>query len=375
MKKIIFIIAAVLLAAVFAGCSDSSGNDSAVLAALSLKSDSNNYGLPPSVGVNEFAGKTFKRLFEENHIEVFSDNTVKFVLSYKMDGDSESSPYTRIFAGESAYSYNSVTKRIYMKNITKTRMYINRTGYKEPVEMVCDGPYSDDEEFVDAMRKYFSILYDLADENYIEACVKDDRVSTFKSYGYTDQTGETPVSAEIIELYNKEKAESDAMDLARIGCYAYRFSGTSLTEKWDDEFYPKGTKLSDFCSSFSGSYLTVSNNGVDTYDFNYNRQFQYGFAALLPEDESYNLGFYVSSISDSKIYVSKIRVKPDSESSYVYTETNDEISLEKSETESAVMYELTYKDTCLGTITIPYATASNIPEFEGNNVYEYTIIE
>lgn len=60
MKKIIFIIAAVLLAAVFAGCSDSSGNDSAVLAALSLKSDSNNYGLPPSVGVNEFAAKLLK---------------------------------------------------------------------------------------------------------------------------------------------------------------------------------------------------------------------------------------------------------------------------------------------------------------------------
>lgn len=186
MKKIIFIIAAVLLAAVFAGCSDSSGNDSAVLAALSLKSDSNNYGLPPSVGVNEFAGKTFKRLFEENGIDVFSDNTVKFVLSYKRDGDSKSSPYTLIFAGESAYSYNSVTKRIYKKDVTKTRMYINRTGYKEPVEMVCEGPYSNDEEFVDAMRKYFSILYDLADENYIEACVKDDRVSTFKSYGYTD---------------------------------------------------------------------------------------------------------------------------------------------------------------------------------------------
>ena len=375
MKKIIFIIAAVLLAAVFAGCSDSSGNDSAVLAALSLKSDSNNYGLPPSVGVNEFAGKTFKRLFEENGIDVFSDNTVKFVLSYKMDGDSESSPYTRIFAGESAYSYNSVTKRIYKKDVTKTRMYINRTGYKEPVEMVCDGPYSNDEEFVDAMRKYFSILYDLADENYIETCVKNGRVYEFESYGYTDQTGETPVSAEIIELYNKKKAESDAMELARIGCYAYRFSGTSLTEKWDDEFYPKGTKLSDFCSSFCRSYLTVSNNGVDTYDFNYGRQFLYSSAALVPEDESYNLGFYVSSISDSKIYVSKIGVKQDSESGYVYTETNDEISLEKSETEYAAMYKLTYKDTCLGTITIPYATASNIPEFEGNNVYEYTIIE
>lgn len=374
MKKIIFIIAAVLLAAVFAGCSDSSGNDSAVLAALSLKSDSNNYGLPPSVGVNEFAGKTFKRLFEENGIDVFSDNTVKFVLSYKRDGDSKSSPYTLIFAGESAYSYNSVTKRIYKKDVTKTRMYINRTGYKEPVEMVCEGPYSNDEEFVDAMRKYFSILYDLADENYIEACVKDDRVSTFKSYGYTDQTGETPVSAEIIELYNKEKAESDAMDLARIGCYAYRFSGTSLTEKWDDEFYPKGTKLSDFCSLFCRSYLTVSNHGVDTYDFNYGRQFWHNsVAALAPEDESYNLGFYVSSISDSKIYVSKIGV--DSESGYIYTETNDEISLEKSETEYVAMYKLTYKDTCLGTITIPYATASNIPEFEGNNVYEYTIIE
>ena len=374
MKKIIFIAAAVLFAAVFAGCSDSSGNDSAVLAALSLKSDSNNYGLPPSVGVNEFAGKTFKRLFEENGIDVFSDNTIKFVLSYKRDGDSESSPYTLIFAGESAYSYNSVTKRIYMKNITKTRMYINRTGYKEPVELVCDGPYSNDEEFVDAMRKYFSILYDLADENYIETCVKNGRVYEFESYGFTDLTGETPVSAEIIELYNKKKAESDAMDLARIGCYAYRFSGTSLTEQWDDEFYPKGTKLSDFCSSFCRSYLTVSNHGVDTYDFNYGRQFWHNsVAALAPEDESYNLGFYVSSISDSKIYVSKIGV--DSESGYIYTETNDEISLEKSETEYAAMYKLTYKDTCLGTITIPYATASNIPEFEGNNVYEYTIIE
>lgn len=163
------------------------------------------------------------------------------------------------------------------------------------------------------------------------------------------------------------------MDLARIVCYAYRFSGTSLTEKSDDEFYPKGTKLSDFCSSFCRSYLTVSNNGVDTYDFNYGRQFLYSIAALVPEDESYNLGFYVSSISDSKIYVSKIGV--DSESGYIYTETNDEISLEKSETEYAAMYKLTYKDTCLGTITIPYATASNIPEFEGNNVYEYTIIE
>lgn len=140
-------------------------------------------------------------------------------------------------------------------------------------------------------------------------------------------------------------------------------------------FIQKARSFRIFCSSFCRSYLTVSNNGVDTYDFNYGRQFLYSIAALVPEDESYNLGFYVSSITDSKIYVSKIRVKLDSESSYVYTETNDEISLEKSETESAVMYELTYKDTCLGTITIPYATASNIPEFEGNNVYEYTIIE
>lgn len=373
MKKTIFIAVAVLLAAVFAGCSDSSGNDSAVLAALSLKSDSNNYGLPQSVGVNEFAGKTFKMLFEKNGTDTFSDNIIKTVLSYEVDGDSKSSPYTRIFAGESAYSYNSVTKRIYRKNLTKTRMYINRNGYKEPVEVVCEGPYSNDEEFVDVTRKYFSILYDLADENYIETCVKNGRVYEFKSYGYTDQTGETPVSAEIIELYNQEKTKSDAMYLARIVCYAYRFSGTSLTEKWDDEFYPKGTKLSDFCSSFCRSYLTVSNNGVDTYDFNYGRQFLYSIAALVPEDESYNLGFYVSSISDSKIYVSKIGV--DSESGYIYTETNDEISLEKSETEYAAMYKLTYKDTCLGTITIPYATASNIPEFEGNNVYEYTIIE
>lgn len=198
MKKIIFIIAAVLLAAVFAGCSDSSGNDSAVLAALVSKSASANYGLPQSVGVNEFAGKTFKMLFEKNGTDTFSDNIIKTVLSYEMDGDSKSSPYTRIFAGESAYSYNSVTKRIYRKNLTKTRMYINRNGYKEPVEVVCEGPYSNDEEFVDVTRKYFSILYDLADENYIETCVKNGRVYEFKSYGYTDQTGETPVSAEII---------------------------------------------------------------------------------------------------------------------------------------------------------------------------------
>ena len=72
----------------------------------------------------------------------------------------------------------------------------------------------------------------------------------FSSYGYTDNTGATEVIDEIIARYNRALKLADKKILRE----AYSVSSTGIKFFDDSTYYPKGTKLSDFLSSFADSY-------------------------------------------------------------------------------------------------------------------------
>lgn len=373
MKKILAFLAAALLAAAFMGCSnDSDNNNSALLLSLSSGGSSLSSALPASVGTNELAGKKFK----------FSSSMLNYTTTYEFSGttykysttlseavsSTYNTAYKSLMEGTYSYSYDSSAKRIYSKLLGRG-MLIIRDG---KTTLVPDSSFSTDAQFVDSVKQQFKILYDKADDAYINSCAassaKQWRYPTFYTFGYTDSTGETPVSDEIIARYNR----SQELSRNSVSCSAYSLSSTGLKLVSDSGHYSKDTKLSDFFSSFASDSLNLVANGSTAFTFSYRMQYAWPerYCALTASNGL--SGYYVTSASESALSVSKVGARASSSSDYTFVEQASTISLSKSETSSYAVYTASLNGAVIGTITIPYATADNIPSF---GTTEYTLVQ
>lgn len=369
MKKMLSVIAAVVLAVGFIGCSDDSEDNSALM--LALVSDSgSSASLPASVGTNELVGKKF--YLSENSWE-FNDSTYKLSNTLECDAGTYNSACKCVTETTCSYSYNATTKRIYSKTIGST-VYIVRDDKKTVIPELS---FSTDAQYVEVIKKQEKIIYDKADESYLDSLVKVARFYAFTTYGYTDSTGETAVSNEIIARYNRARALSDKS----VSCEAYSLSSTGLKLVTDNTYYPKGTKLSDFLLSFASNSLNVVNNSSIFSTFNYRMQYVWPerYCALTYSNNL--LGCFVSSVSETAINASKLGHRTSSDSDYEFNNTGSSLKLEKTETESQAVYKVygigpdseDGSESLLGTITIPYATSSNIPDFSSEE--EHALVQ
>lgn len=268
-----------------------------------------------------------------------------------------------------SYSYDSSAKRIY-KKLLGSGTFIIRDG---KTTLVPDSSFSTDAQYVDSIKPLMKILNDKADDAYINSCAaslaKQSRYLLFYTFGYTDTTGETLVSDEIIARYNR------AQELSRnsVSCTAYSLSSTGLKIVSDSDHYSKETKLSDFCSSFASSSLNLVANGSTAFTFSYSMQYAWPerYCALTASDGLF--GYYVTSASESALSVSKVGARASSSSDYIFMEQASTISLSKSETSSYAVYTASLDGAVIGTITIPYATADNIPSFD--TAVQYTLVQ
>lgn len=369
MKKIVSIFTVALLAVGFMGCSNGSDdNNSALLLSLSSgSSTSASSALPSSVGTNELAGKKFKHGAGGYGYE-FSDSTMKVSIEIETPASTYNTAYTFVSESQLSYSYNSTTKRIYSKQ-SSSSSYVKRNG---KITEIPTSSFSTDAQFVDSSKQLYKILNDKADDAYITStaasAVKLQRYSMFFAYGYTDTTGETPVADEIIARYNR------AQDLSKkvVTCQAYSLSSTGL-KLVSDSYYPKGTTLSDFVSSFARGSLNLVSNSSTAYTFNYNMQYAWPerYCALTASNSL--SGYQVSSVLESAINISKTGIRTSAASDYTFTDLSGSISLKKSESSSSAVYTASLNGVDIGTITIPYATSSNIPSF--TNAMEYTLVQ
>ena len=363
------VIAAVVLAAGFIGCSDDSEDNSALMLALAGQS-SGGSGLLANVGTNELVGKKF---YLSGNSWEFNDSTYKGSNTFEGDDGTYNSAYIRVREDTCSYSYNVTTKRIYLKLIGTTE-YIVRDDKKTVIPELS---FSTDAQFVEAVKKQNEIIYDKADESYLDHLVKFERYSKFSYCGYTDSTGETAVSNEIIARYNR----SNELFKNKVWCHAYSLSSTGLKIVTDNTYYPKGTKLSDFLLSFASNSLNVVNNGSVVSTFNYSMQYLWPerYCALTYSNDL--LGCFVSSVSETAINASKLGHRTSSDSDYEFNNTSTSLKLEKTETELQAVYKVygispdseDGSESLLGTITIPYATSSNIPDF--SSAAEYALVQ
>ena len=371
MKKIVAFLAAALLAAAFMGCSnDSDNNNSALLLSLSSGGSSLSSALPASVSTNELAGKKFSHSGIESVTYEFSGTTYKYSIVTEAVSGTYNTAYKSLYEYTYSYSYDSSAKRIYSKKLGGGH-FIIRDG---KTTLVPNSSFSTDAQFVDSFKPSMKISYDKADDAYINSRAAYDakklRYLYFSTFGYTDSTGETPVSDEIIARYNRAQEFIGNSVL----CNAYSISSTGLKLVSDPGHYSKETKLSDFCSSFATDSLKLVANGSAAFTFSYRMQYAWPerYCALTASNGL--LGYYVTSASESALSVSKVGERTSSSSDYTFKEQASTISLSKSETSSYAVYTASLNGAVIGTITIPYATADNIPSYLGTAV-EYTLVQ
>ena len=373
LKKILAFLAAALLAAAFMGCSnDSDNNNSALLLSVSSGGSSLSSALPASVGTNELAGKKFSSsigAFNSTSTYEFSGTTYKSSTVGEAVSGTYNTAYKSLTEATYSYSYDSSAKRIYQK-LLGSSSFIIRDG---KTTLLPNSSFSTDAQFVDSYKLSWKILFDKADDAYINSyaasMAKQSRYITFSTFGYTDSTGETPVSDEIIARYNR------VQELSRnsVGCTAYSLSSTGLKLVIDSGHYSKETKLSDFFSSFASHSFNLVANGSTAFTFSYKMQYAWPerYCALTASNGL--LGYYVTSASESALSVSKVGERTSSSSDYTFKEQASTISLSKSETSSYAVYTASLNGAVIGTITIPYATADNIPSF--GTAGEYTLVQ
>jgi len=367
LKKILSFLAAALLAAAFMGCSnDSDDNNSALLLSLSSGGSSLSSALPASVGTNELAGKKFSSsIGSSTSTYEFSGTTYKYSAVSEAGSGTYNTAYKLLTEDTYSYSYDSSAKRIYIK-LLGSDSFIIRDG-KTP--LFPNFSFSTDAQFVDCYKLVYKILYDKVDDAYITSFAKQSRCPVFYTFGYTDTTGDTPVSDEIIARYNR------AQELSRnsVSCTAYSLSLTGLKIVSDSGHYSKETKLSDFCSSFASSSLNLVANGSTAFTFSYKMQYAWPerYCALTASNGLW--GYYVTSASESALSVSKVGARASSSSDYIFMEQASTISLSKLETSSYAVYTASLDGAVIGTITIPYAIADNIPSFD--TVVQYTLVQ
>lgn len=348
MKKIVSIFAAAVLAAGFMGCSNDSDDNTALMLALTSQSSGGTY-LPASVGENNLSGNTYKAGDDDsNETYEFSSNSYTVTINIKTDAvDNVNSAYTQKIVR--TYSYDSDEGIIFTNNASE-KIYIVRGTEEIPYEL---GSFSNDAEFIAAVKAFFKLRYDLKSDADLEAAAKATRYSTFGKFYYTDTTSTTEVPEQIIKIYNEYNAVCKAYIDKAVGYVtpnAYEVTSSSLKLS-SSPVYPKDTTLADlyskkfnFIKMYDSEHYLILNNA-------YNQSLGLVFNSYSGIEADSDL-FMISGISSDTISLKKFSLasaKIESADPWSYTET---------EVTEGLKVTLSLNSAEKGDFVIPYKTSS-----------------
>ncbi|MCR5046861.1 MAG: hypothetical protein K6A42_09815 [Treponema sp.] len=360
MKKLSLLAAVVIAAALFFGCSNSS--DSPVAAYTGP-------ALPANEGANPFAGNKYKYTITSvsssgNYKEYdFKDTTVTYThVSNKAEVENQNSAYTQIVTVNYSYSYNATTKRLYLLQTNESISY--RRGdvtysVANPNLLV----FYNDAQFVAGIKTCYAGMYDkiTSDEGW-NNFVKSFRKRVFEAYGYTDATGATEVSTEIIQRYNEQRLRNKAL----IKPYCYAVDSTSLKFQDDSYLPPSISNLGQIYGSYDLSFVVKKNNAI-VYNVKYNNN-KYQNPSVIGAD---NLsGYQILSVSGNNIITSEDASRTSASGIWSYTSKLATLTGIQS-TKDAAHFDvnLSYNGSEIGTVTITYASESNYDIARANDVY------
>ena len=314
--------------------------------------------LPPSVGTNELAGKTFKNTssFVET-TDKYETETYTSTMTYNYAASVNNTAYSMESKATNSYTYDSNSKVIYNINQNGENSFV-RNGVKlnMPNEV-----FSTDAEFVAFWKKYYKILYDLASDDYIETLAKKMKCTAFASFGYTDSNGATPVSNEIIAMYNKEQKLAQKK-LIRLSSYSVSDTGLKFIS---DYRYPAGKDFDELYNYYSAPRIS-GEFGWQIMDSSDNTSYNlHQFSHILKNDGL--LIYKVSSVDANAIHTSATGTRTNTTSDFSFTNESKTFKYTTTKSENGAVVDIEG----LGKINIVYATPATIPDF--STATEYTL--
>lgn len=366
MKKILVLASALLAAALFFGCSNSSDTIPYI----------------PQVKT-ELTGKTF-RMDDSTGTTIykFGSTTVTVTVSESVGASTYNTAYELEIKAVLPYSCNSKTKQLLLcaNEYQGGSQSIVRGGKSILLQMNVLTTFKDDDDFTKLATKYYETICDKKDADgyagHIADLVKQDRYERFKDCGYTDPTGATEVTSDVLKLYNDEIASYSSLfkKLSKsYSIYFYEFDGTQLKMEVDEDRVPAGKSLPQLFGSYfldGGFTLRVKDSEgnvmyfIDTCaDFYDDPEFQ---------NKDRTVGYKVESITSKAI---KISSKATRSSMYDpwgdFTPYSKTWEYTSTITDSGATFDIPELG---GTITVVFATADNVPAFT-SEAEVYTLVQ
>ena len=307
--------------------------------------------LPPSVGTNELAGKTFAGTKYEE--DTYTTTTIKH------DATANNTAYVEewIFS----YTYNSNLKVIYYKD---SGVAYVRNGVRT---ILPEENFSTDAEFISYQKNYFKLQYDLASDDYIETLAKQTRVNRFAQYGYTDTSCETPVSNEIIAKYNEWlKLKKKSSEL--ISTKSYSVSDTGVKFESSDR-YPEGKDFNELFPYYRAPWQIKDSSGNTAYSLHcsfaiaaapmfFNKDVSLQYHQIMAKSDGL-LAYKVSSVDANAIHTCATGTRTNTTSDFSFTDENKTFKYTMTKSENGAVVDIEG----LGKINIVYATPATIPDF------------
>ena len=364
--------------------------------------------LPPSVGTNELAGKTFKFVLSPTGTTYkFETDTFTLTMPFNcLAMPNCNTAYDMVITNTQSYTYDSNSKVLYcIKQKEEASFFRNGVKLDMP-----KADFSTDAEFIAYQKEYFKIQNDLASDDYIETLAKQTRVNRFAQYGYTDTTGETPVSNEIIAKYNEAQKQRKHF----ISATSYSVSDTGLKLGMDSRC-PAGKDFNELFNYYSSNYLSywqIKDDSDNTVYGLYQYDGVSSVAALaampatgggtggtsggsgsgsfvnastaastpafsLPIVSAFTcpsimksdglLAYKVSSVDANAIHTCATGTRADTNAEFSFTDENKEFKHTMTKSENGAVVDIEG----LGKINIVYATPATIPDF--TSAPEYTL--
>lgn len=351
---------AALLAAAGTGANSGSGNGTGSGTGSGTGTGTNSgANTGTNAGTNIFAGKTFKG-------ETSPMTGVTYTNTFKFEAQKCTLTSLQSMMGsvtECVYNYeyscDEKTKQLFLKLTAegKQTVYINNG-----VRTVEPDTFKDDADFVDFGKK---IIGDNAQN------IRNLRKYNFTPYGYSDDTGATEVSSEVIQKYNAARLEEKTKSAKLCTIFAYDLSESTLKLKSDSRI-PKGKGLNEIFGAYDVSMSTSLTTTLQQYQLRYSTNY-YSLGGG-PDIYLYNLigsagsstGYKVSSITENAINISATATGSGSVPSVIwtYTPASQSFSYTTNKTDTGATFVI---DT-LGTINVTYASENNVPDFSSNNL-------
>ena len=299
-----------------------------------------------SAEANIFEGKTFiKKDSTQTYTCKFDAQKCTFtrLVDFNIPGALTIPPATE-FVYNYEYSYNKEKRLLFLKPSAEGHY---KAHVKNGVRTIEPDAFSNDAEFVAFVKK----IYDTDDTQLINS----NRGIFFNQYGYSDNTGATEVSNEVLEKYKAAKLEEKTRRAKLCTIMAYELSGQTLKMAQDSRV-PKDKNLNEIFGVYNVQLSTSSN---------YKLRYSTNYYTLGP-DITGTTNYKVSSISENAINISDTATTSVTMLAptgvWTYTPASQSFSYTTSKTETGATFTI---DT-LGTITVTYESENNFPDLTAN---------